>query len=48
MMKINLKKFNITIKKPIPVDELIEKILYEPEIGYYTKKDPFGKKMEIL
>ena len=48
MMKPNLKKFNITSKKPLPIDDFIEKILYEPEIGYYSSKDPFGKNGDFI
>ena len=47
-MKPNLKKFKITSKKPLPVDDFIEKILYEPEIGYYSSKDPFGKNGDFI
>ena len=32
----------------MPVDEFIEKILYEPKEGYYTSKDPFGKKGDFI
>ena len=46
-MKLNLKKFKITSKKPLPVDDFIEKILYEPKVGYYSSKDPFGKKCKF-
>ena len=48
MMKPNLEKFKITSKKPIPVDEFIEKILYEPKIGYYSSKNPFGKSGDFI
>ena len=48
MMKLNLKKFNISSKKPIPVDEFVEKILYKPKIGYYSSKDPFGKNGDFI
>ena len=47
-MKINHKIFNIKPKSPIPVDEFIEKILYEPKVGYYASKDPFGKKGDFI
>ena len=47
-MKLDLKKFNINSKKPIPVDEFIEKILYEPKIGYYSSKIPFGKNGDFV
>ncbi len=48
MTKLNLKKFRITSKKPLPVDDFIEKILYEPKIGYYSSKDPFGKNGDFI
>jgi NADH dehydrogenase [ubiquinone] 1 alpha subcomplex assembly factor 7 len=48
MMKPNLKKFKIPSKKTLPVDDFIEKILYEPEIGYYSRKDPFGKNGDFI
>ena len=48
MMKPNLKKFKITSKKPLPVDDFFDKILYEPEIGYYSSKDPFGKNGDFI
>ena len=47
-MKLNLKKFKITSKKPLPVDDFIEKILYEPKVGYYSSKDPFGKNGDFI
>ena len=37
-MMSNPYDFNLKIDKLIPVDEFIEKVLYHPEIGYYTKK----------
>ena len=48
MMKLNLKKFNILSKKPIPVDDFIEKILYKPRVGYYSSKNPFGKNGDFI
>ncbi len=48
MMKPSLKKFKITSKKPLPIDDFIEKILYEPKIGYYSSKDPFGKNGDFI
>ncbi len=48
MMKPNLKKFKITSKRPLPIDDFIEKILYEPEVGYYSSKDPFGKNGDFI
>ncbi len=48
MMKPSLKKFKITSKKALPVDDFIERILYEPKIGYYSSKDPFGKNGDFI
>ena len=48
MTKINHKIFNIELKSSVPVDEFIEKILYEPKVGYYTSKDPFGKNGDFI
>ena len=47
-MKLNLKKFKITSKNPLPVDDFIEKILYAPKVGYYSSKDPFGKNGDFI
>ena len=41
-MTYNPEYFNINLEKLIPVDEFVEKALYKPNIGYYTKKIPFG------
>jgi len=41
-MTYNLKNFNLKQNELIPVDELIQKILYTPKVGYYSKKNPFG------
>ena len=40
--------FNIKSDKLIPVDEFVEKVLYEPNIGYYTKKVPFGAQGDFV
>ena len=48
MTKINLKKSKLLTKKPLPIDGFIEKILYDPKIGYYSTKDPFGKKGDFI
>ena len=37
------KSFKLSLNKKIPLDKFMEKALYEPEIGYYNKKNPFGK-----
>ena len=47
-MKYKSENFDLKSNKPIPVDEFIEKILYQPEIGYYTKKIPFWKKGDFV
>ncbi len=41
-MTYNLKNFNLKRNISIPIDELIQKILYTPRFGYYSKKNPFG------
>ena len=40
--------FNFKTNKLIPVDEFVEKALYEPKVGYYTKKIPFGKQGDFI
>ena len=47
-MMSNPYDFNLKIDKLIPVDEFIEKVLYHPEIGYYTKKVPFGRQGDFI
>ena len=47
-MRYKPESFDLNSDKPIPVDEFIEKILYHPEIGYYTKKIPFGKEGDFV
>ena len=47
-MKLNLNKFKINSKKPIPLDEFIEKILYTPRTGYYSSVYPFGKNGDFI
>ena len=42
-MRYKTEKFYLQSDELIPVDEFVEKALYQPEIGYYTKKIPFGK-----
>ena len=32
----------------MPVDDFIEKILYEPKVGYYSSKNPFGKNGDFI
>ena len=31
-----------------PVDKFIEKALYDKKIGYYSKFNPFGKRVILL
>ena len=47
-MKTNLKKFNLQHNKEIPVDEFFDKILYQPNSGYYSNKLPFGRKGDFI
>ncbi len=42
-MKNTLERFDLITDKLVPVDEFVDKILYHPNNGYYTKKIPFGK-----
>ena len=42
-------KFKIFFKdKSIPVDLFLDKILYHKKLGYYQKKNPFGKKGDFI
>ena len=43
-MILNPRYFDLKTDKLIPVDEFVEKVLYHPNVGYYSKKIPFGKK----
>tara|TARA_A100001011_G_scaffold393598_1_gene483834 strand:+ start:3497 stop:4573 length:1077 start_codon:yes stop_codon:yes gene_type:complete len=47
-MKTNFKKFDLKIDKLIPIDEFFEKVLYKPNIGYYSKQIPFGKQGDFV
>jgi Uncharacterized conserved protein len=40
-MKNSPEKFDLKTNKFIPIDEFVDKALYHPEIGYYTKKISF-------
>ena len=47
-MKNSLRKFNIKQNKKIKIDNFINKALYEPKIGYYSRKIPFGQKGDFI
>ena len=47
-MNFNERNFNFNSNKLIPLDEFINKILYEPKRGYYTKKIPFGSQGDFI
>ena len=47
-MTTNPGFFNLKTDKLIPVDEFIEKVLYHPDKGYYSKKIPFGKQGDFI
>ncbi len=47
-MKYNPGYFSLKTKKLVPVDEFIEKVLYKPNVGYYTKKIPFGSQGDFI
>ncbi len=42
-MNNKLKNFGFTSNKKIPVDKFLEKVLYQPRVGYYNNRVPFGK-----
>ena len=35
-------------KKSIPLDQFINIALYDKELGYYMKKNPFGKEGDFI
>ena len=47
-MKYTPENFDFKTNKLIPVDKFIEKILYKPDIGYYSKKIPFGRTGDFI
>ena len=47
-MKLDPEYFDLKTDGLIPVDEFVEKILYHPNVGYYSKKIPFGKKGDFI
>ena len=47
-MRQKLRNFRIEFNKKIPVDELLERALYEPKSGYYNNRIPFGKKGDFI
>ena len=44
----NLEFFNLKLNKSIPVDDFVDRLLYKPNAGYYTKKIPFGSKGDFI
>ena len=47
-MTFNPGHFGLKIDKLIPVDEFLEKVLYHPKRGYYTRKVPFGSQGDFI
>ncbi len=47
-MKYTPERFNFKTDKLIAVDEFVEKVLYHPDNGYYTKKIPFGRQGDFV
>ena len=47
-MKKNLEDFNFKHNTTIPVDEFVDKSLYKPDMGYYMRKVPFGKRGDFI
>ena len=45
-MKSNFKFFKK--KKILPVDKFLQNVLYDKKIGYYSTKQPFGKKGDFI
>ena len=41
-------KSKIFYKKYLPIDEFVEKILYDPQNGYYVKRNPFNKQGDYI
>ena len=41
-----MKKINKLFleNKSLPLDSFLDKVLYDKDIGYYQKKNPFGEK----
>ena len=47
-MKLDPEYFDLKTDGLIPVDEFVEKVLYHPNVGYYSKKIPFGNKGDFI
>ncbi len=47
-MNYNIEYFNFKSNQFIPFDKFVEKVLYKPKIGYYTKKIPFGRAGDFI
>ena len=47
-MILDPRYFDLKADKLIPVDEFVEKVLYHPNVGYYSKKIPFGNKGDFI
>ena len=47
-MTCNIEYSNFKSNQLIPFDQFVEQVLYEPKIGYYTKKIPFGRTGDFI
>ena len=47
-MNRKIKNFGYTFNKKIPIDKFLEKALYEPKVGYYNNRLPFGKDGDFI
>ena len=47
-MTYNSNYNNLFINKLVPIDELVQKALYHPKSGYYSKKIPFGRQGDFV
>ena len=47
-MKASYKDFRIQTNEVVPIDEFIDKALFDPKLGFYTSKMPFGKTGDFI
>ena len=47
-MKHKIKNFKFSLNKKISVDRFLEKVMYQPRVGYYNNRVPFGKNGDFV
>ena len=47
-MKHKIKNFKFSLNKKISVDRFLEKVMYQPKVGYYNNRVPFGKNGDFV